>query len=942
MAKTINRQPFSVALPSSSEAKDYFFSHSNWKGVSDDKNFLTADQETFESSMNVYSDSEGLLRSRPAIKKSSNRPSEIQNFWVFGKYILYLVRGNYVDGPDDDSEADHYRYDLVLTDFSNTPKLDTAEAEGFDGFDDTNVKPVLVENKIFIFAKDSFRYIDLLRFDFAEAYDFIYAPSTTVTSLATTSKVEDVNILTNAEVITYLYEEGFPPDLLIGKELSFTILGVSYTATFNRYTTLLLYDKLDIYLTSGSVLCEIFARDGYDSIAILDPSSRQFLYSQNGESWDLAKTVPEPQGPITELSFTLDGNEVYYSDTIHYDDNYGERDVKQVWMVSVNKSIVGGILDYRFNSFTDIFAYLGISYLELKLAFFTTYNKGVSIHRRLVQGNPSEDKFIKFDGALYEVYDIPADFSNIYEVFEFANYDSLYGRSDVVLMHSHNKLTLSKFNGVIYDRQLVTISVTISNVKCVYENSELFIFGYDYELQKVVKYSCSGSTISEVSRGPNVADYYVLRDGVTVVSDLGIWNSSLNYDVENPDNSGILFLESQKNQGDQPVTRILGAGNYYYYTMDLDGHSDNSIYSNKVSSIPLKETVQGDNSKMNEFATIFSESSRDVEVLSELYAAVSNKLYITESRRSENGDFLWYIPEKTIQQFNSNITGLQSISTNEMAIFLEDEIWYSQKTDAGYTYTKSKLQVGLKDGADVITSYDGTQVIFPTKRGLVALTYQNFVASTDQALTFLSDPIHAQFVDFCSNAVKLLRYQYWILCYKMNDKLAYLFDIRNNSWWPIESFANPTKILDVDNQIVPLINHSLYNVSSADESYFDFDGTNKYGIEWNVKSQKLHLNAVNYYKHISNITLMSVLDSDKVMFFKMKINNYRKKIDTTQIQTGDYRVDAIRTYVKRVSFPKVNEFQYNLFSDELQAPEIRVPLSLSGLTIKYRIGSQVR
>jgi hypothetical protein len=85
---------------------------------------------------------------------------------------------------------------------------------------------------------------------------------------------------------------------------------------------------------------------------------------------------------------------------------------------------------------------------------------------------------------------------------------------------------------------------------------------------------------------------------------------------------------------------------------------------------------------------------------------------------------------------------------------------------------------------------------------------------------------------------------------------------------------------------------------------------------------------------------MSVLDSNNDMSFKMKVNNYRKKIDTTEVQTNEYKIDAIRTYVQRVSFPKVNEFQYELFADDEQL--IRVPLSLSGLTIKYRIGSQVR
>jgi hypothetical protein len=308
-------------------------------------------------------------------------------------------------------------------------------------------------------------------------------------------------------------------------------------------------------------------------------------------------------------------------------------------------------------------------------------------------------------------------------------------------------------------------------------------------------------------------------------------------------------------------------------------------------------------------------------------------------RKNDDGEFLWYFPKSNQETFPSSINALQAISSSEVAVFLEDEVHYTSYREGLYYSYKSKLKSGLRNGSDVITSYDGTNVIFPTERGLVALSYQNFVASTDQTLTYLSDAISEQFKEFVKHPVKLLRYQFWILAYSPELTTAYLLDLRNNSWWPMSCHLMPTEFYVVDNEILLLSENKLFKFDKSDEHYYDYDGA-KHQINWNFKSQKLHLNAVNYYKHVSNLTLYSVLDSDREMNFVMDVNNYRKQIDTTEIQTISYKVDTIRTFVKRVSYPKVNEFQYNMHQDDER--EIRLPLSLSGITIKYKISGQVR
>ena len=77
----------------------------------------------------------------------------------------------------------------------------------------------------------------------------------------------------------------------------------------------------------------------------------------------------------------------------------------------------------------------------------------------------------------------------------------------------------------------------------------------------------------------------------------------------------------------------------------------------------------------------------------------------------------------------------------------------------------------------------------------------------------------------------------------------------------------------------------------------------------------------------------------------MQVNNYRKKVNGNigseqSYNSVNYNVETVRTFVQRLNYPKVNEFEYMLSYDNQTA--INIPLSLSGITIKYKIGGQVR
>ena len=90
MARTVNRQPFTVRTPSSNDVKDYFFNQVNWKGMNDNRNFLAVDQESFEECDNVYVDSEGLLRSRPSVRALNSNSNTVE-IRVYGDFEVRIL-----------------------------------------------------------------------------------------------------------------------------------------------------------------------------------------------------------------------------------------------------------------------------------------------------------------------------------------------------------------------------------------------------------------------------------------------------------------------------------------------------------------------------------------------------------------------------------------------------------------------------------------------------------------------------------------------------------------------------------------------------------------------------------------------------------------------------------------------------------------------------------
>lgn len=401
-----------------------------------------------------------------------------------------------------------------------------------------------------------------------------------------------------------------------------------------------------------------------------------------------------------------------------------------------------------------------------------------------------------------------------------------------------------------------------------------------------------------------------------------------------------------------PVGLIHGVRDVLYLA------TDNALYATDLEfSIEIDEvSLGGINPILPEAYTL----------LQNYYFANGNELMISKLTNSESGQFKWYFPAISKQTFDNKITNLHNISTTEVALFTEKEIWYVSydgETTVGdetgvYRYTKSRLSVGCKSGSDVITSFDGKYTIFPSSRGLVSMSYQDFIASTEQSLTYLSDTIYTPFINYINeaeskNEIKLFKFGYWILVYKQDSNRGYIFDTRNSSWWPISSVGKAIKFVDISDSVQLLSDGKMHSLNKADTNYFDYFDK-KYKVEWFIKSQKLHFNAINNYKHIVNMTFVSIHNTQALqasdvnvedLDFKLQVNCYRKKVNGNVNEPDDYlnvnyKVESIRTFVQRLNYSKINEFQYQISYDDENAFEI--PLSLNSISIKYKVGGQVR
>lgn len=908
MAKTFNRAPVQVNTPNSNDIKNYFFNHFNWKGVNTDKNFLTVDQETFADSKNVYVNGENILRSRPSIKRRKNIISnhDILDIWNINNVIV-IFTNNLSD--------EEYPYKLYF--YSGNEELDSINVK------DNDFKFVVADNKIFIFSQsssDKLYYFDLLtKRVFDSGVDSIYIPKTTFNAAGIKTEVEDKNVLTNKERSVYLYnsEVGIATEAY-GKSLTTEIDGKKYSLVFDETAR----DTIVDVKTAVPEGYEVIVSD-INTYMIYSPTHRSFSYSATGRTFTDKYYIDDDYGDILcKPKFSRNGRYIIVgtSKGIYF--------VQVVIDSSTGENLYPTLTDIRTlpncDNINSNFMSVGFDFEDIdSFAIAGILEDGCHIYRfsndELTEEIHYQDMFIV-------------------DVSYNSNFIHLVGKGMVAVAgYDKDDILTNRPEGVFVGKPVIIEWIGDTGNSLAYKPNY-------YRIITDIKCLASSILISTYVPGFAAEDGWLRYDvekiddqfGQSIIFSRKLQNHDIVYSPSAKLHRGgnkLLTEEGVMHFDDPDTNKLLISGydvepvaftDYIYYTLD------NKLYtSNIITNLEFEYISDGD-------YTIFHPDY--ISYLSSYYFAKGNILYISEYRE-EDDKFKWYIPEQNKHVFDKTINSIEPISTSEMGIFFDDEIWYSGKNEAAYTVIKSKLQNGVLNGSNVITSYDGSRLMFCTRRGFVGMTYQDFIASTDQVLSFLSDPIYSIMEEYCKTPTKLFQHNFWVLLYKEDSNKGFIFDTRNNSWWPVEWNHKPSTFIIIDDDITILSDSKLYKVDTSNEEYYDYDGS-KNTIHWYVVSQKLHLSASNYYKHIVNMTLSSVIDSPNLLTYYLTVTNYRDNVNTPDAKIIRYKVHTIKTHVQRLNHPKVNEFQYRLETD--MDSYVQMPLSISDLTVKYKITGQVR
>lgn len=999
MNKTFNARPFTVNTDIKNN--DRYFEQGNWKGLCTDKNYLNVDQETFEDCKNVYMSSDLLLKSRPSFKCKNDTSGKYIKKWVFEDAIFGLTeRGslnqlypvNILYGLSNPKifqkegiifvihDTGILYYDVNEQQLKNAKDLIYVPTTDVYTNDikselDAESENVLIDSKKIVRNYDSFDKIDPYQFETdsiklnigAESYDVDYEPMTNKVLVDKYTSVSDL----------YYDKYSLKPLIFVSKKgnaircqrngLDVLVYDIYYTSDFITWTFIdrisnatsppnisedgsLVYYLSDEKIYTKSLLSInnvleypewtiLFTLPDFDNLGDLNDVNRNVEYQRNltcnvklvnsnmyaavyGVNLDKQVSIGESYNAYKDIKVVIVKNgEIRYNSTLTiFDDEHRTNNNRHFEYKHFYLS--GSPIDFEFEFYNGVLN---------ELVYVTILAKTYRIFDATTTGDDglaAETPFIDSTPNSIQLIDVALQNANVTAVITKinCNLDFHLDRASLTLLS----------NSVNNDERLSDIwtSPSVFFTQDTYGspisgNSRLYL-NYHY-----VRVPDSGERNKrEAIDGHDNTPIpgVISKETKEFITKTKYYDSVLNVD------NSISLLHSA-------VTPIAYVGKKFYYIYDRN------IYVNELKDDGLikLEYVIGTDS----YTSICFDHNCE---LNEEYISKGNNLYISQNVYDEDGNFKLYFPKITNEQFNKSITNLHPVSQNQVAIFFKDEIWYVEKTDAGYRYYKSKLQVGLNEGSDVLTSQDGQHVIFSSTRGLVYMSYQELVQSTEQTLTYLSDAIYDEYKEFNKKPVKLFLNDFWLYCYHDDEKLFYVFDVRNNSWWAWEYYYPILNILKIDDELEFLADTvDVSNSLKLDYSYNNYYDeifvlknndtllvTNE--IDWYVKSQKLHLGTLNYTKNVISITINNVEQENVIenVSFNLSIKNYRHVSSDRYLDAKNlvYQVDTLRTYVKRCNSRKVNEFQYTLSNDLNTA--IQLPLSVHSVIIKYTISGQVR
>lgn len=387
-------------------------------------------------------------------------------------------------------------------------------------------------------------------------------------------------------------------------------------------------------------------------------------------------------------------------------------------------------------------------------------------------------------------------------------------------------------------------------------------------------------------------------------------------------------------------------------------------------------------------------------------------LEVTQTKRDEETlDFLLYLPARNEQVFTEKITNMHPIADNILSVFTEHAIWNitaSILDDGSIVYSApvvSKIPAGCRDGDDVITALDGQALLLATSRGIAALAPQDFVATTDNVITYLSDSIQERYHHFYTDNVmhvfkedgyksqiKMLTYRYWLLLYRFMDRTILMLDTRTGAWWkwstpyPIKQIIVNLHlyiIMQIDYLDGQSLNGVSYVLKDTEDIILSEMANTDFQLPMNIKSREGYKDDV--VERTSNGSYTEVKDNNFIGSRKIKehassiidwhfmsqklhfnqINNYKAIRGITTVLEGTDSMQAVlstRVY-RNLYHPEQNDIiempinEIKTFTHRLNLMHAmnfqykfendknrdgQIPLRLSSLSIKYEIKEGIR
>lgn len=982
---TIRRPVNSVPIPNS--INEQYFNFTEYKGICDKENFIDIDPQTFADGNNIYVDQAGQLSSRP--------PVILHNVLLANETIVKIFKVNditfyHLSFPSGGFTYYRLRFVYNGTTYNNLVDRDI----NIMWYDDKYL--IFSQTTAGVFSLKAFRFnytSDGPEYEPLTAAQITYVPITKIVTEGVVSDNEQPNLLSNTEIARYIFEYSKTQNTanLIGKAIKVHIGEEEFDITFvhgNEYV----FTK-----AVGSIVADILQVSNKQTFLAYTIGSNNAYYSVDGNVWRTVR-MPYTERPffcddglgIYQLSVTstqrrlahvpidkigattfnwTTNNYVNYPSAVRV--NHG--DTGEYWNTSLENVVTKP--EYIYDGHSPeygVFAFvIGVTartrtwrntsptYSETgtlewtetadSVAFYVYKNSDTTVSMNIQYSSAVSATDLRCRLA------ISAETSTLTYSYNFTASlpaGPAFGLRTIVL----------NSNMVPYN---IISTLGPSGSWCMdYADIANFIYNTSH-IGYTAKMTAQNAVIIKAAYDTVDKDYlntYVINCNLVSTYNPAEYVGSYNFNGAFPVNRlNPIFQTINNNVGtqllnDSPSTKFAVSDDtiltdkYAYkegsaiqlldrlitntplYTTNntiIYYGSNNNIYTNNILDkvyVDLATTTAG--SITNLFPSNVGNFISNV-------IAKDNKVYWS-TPTSPKG--MVYFTEENSVSFPSEVTALINFSNTSMGIFLENEVHELQYFADGdfYKSPKTKLQLGNKKGSEVLLSYDGKTIFVTTLKGLSALDYQDFVQSTDQVYSYLTENIMNSY-DKYYGPICLYQHKDWIYMYKKTSKELFLYDLRNLSWWRLTFPYNLEQVIYDGTQLLFIMNKQLYKYDYNFDKYFDAAVTK---INWHFTSQKLHFSAPNNYKHIRSLSIVTSPKLKQSVRYKLKFKNYRNLNNTSETDTVEYNVDELATMIKRVNFIKTNAFQFTVAND--LTDKLPNKFETANIAIKHRITERLR